>query len=102
VFPVSDLTASLLASRRLDVDRLAALVAYDCSQATWSQMMHSEIVRFESLGWRLIAPLSILKCGSRDLSIIAHGLDSNSCAIAEIILGRVVELEEKAGLTQEQ
>jgi hypothetical protein len=53
--PITELTKRLLLYSYLNVERLAALIAYNCSESIWSALLsNGELMRFESLGWRLI------------------------------------------------
>ena len=95
---VAEITRRLLLHSRLDVERLAALLAYDCSYATWTNMMTNEVIRFEALGWRLSEPLSLIRAGERELGVVCRGLDRNSAAVAEVMLLRVGDLETRCGI----
>ena len=94
----TEITRRLLLHSRLDVERLAALVAYDCSYVTWTNMMANEVIRFEALGWRLSEPLSLIRAGERELEKVCRGLDRNSAAVAEVMLRRVGDLETRCGI----
>ena len=94
----TEITRRLLLHSRLDVERLAALLAYDCSCVTWANMMANEVVRFEALGWRLSEPFSLIRAGERELGVVCRGLDRNSAAVAEVMLLRVGDLETRCGI----
>jgi hypothetical protein len=53
--------------------------------------MEEELPRLEVLGWRLVAPLGLLFAGCRDLPAVTTdlGLDRNSSAVVEVLLGRI-------------
>jgi hypothetical protein len=96
-YPVTESVTRLLKDSCVDVERLSRMLVFACSTTTWSKMVQSELRRFESLGWRLTTPLSLMRTGVRDLAALTTGIDENSSAVTEIILDRVCELETLTG-----
>jgi hypothetical protein len=68
-------------------------LAFGVTEVTWQNNMMKDLENYAQRGWELTAGFSHLRRGERSIEVVASGVDNNSAAVLEALLGIVTRFE---------
>ena len=83
----------MLDSTTGDILSYAQRLAYGVCDLTWQRSMVADLESFTRRGWAFNDGFARMRTGERRLEVVASGVDNNSAAVLEALLGIVVDFE---------
>jgi len=90
---VSLCVSEMIDSTSGDLLCYAQRLVFGVTEVTWQYNMMKDLENFAQRGWELTTGFSHLRRGERSVEVVASGVDNNSAAVLEALLGIVTRFE---------